>query len=199
MVAVSPPSGPQNSERTEHQLLARPGFSLLAALGSGTNTDKVHRVHLEPYAASFGLIGGYTFPNGVHLGAYTHYALGRGVSQEYVPRFGKSWTYNADSTSLNAGGAVAYDQPLYMFVLRYTLNLGFTRFTWDFDEEQGRVPPGFGGRPQGTQYGFHLGPALALLWTWRILQVGVVYEYLIQMHDRIPSGLIGNVVVGVKL
>ena len=178
---------------------AQPGFSLLAAMGSGTNTDKVHRVHMEPYAMNVGIVTGYTFRNGVYLGAYGHYALGRSVTQQYDPRFGESYDYTADSTSLNAGAAVAYDLPLYMFVLRYTLNLGVTRFTWDFDEAQDRIPAGFGGKSEGTQLGFHLGPALGLLWTWRILQCGLVYEYLVQFQDRIPSGLVGNLLIGVKL
>ena len=154
---------------------------------------------MEPYASNFGLMAGYTFENGVHLGAYGHYALGRSVTQEYDPRFGENYDYKADSTSLNAGACVAYDLPLYMFVLRYTLNLGVTRFTWDFDEEQDRIPAGFGGASEGTQLGFHLGPALALLWSWRILQLGLVYEYLVQFQDRIPSGLVGNLLIGVKL
>jgi hypothetical protein len=189
------PVGKSSDEATSSD--QRSGFSILVTAGYGRSTQRVYRVHLDPYAASFGLEPGYTFHNGLRLGAYAQLGLGREIAQEYDPVLGDNYDLSADSMSVNAGASLAYDLPLYMFVLRYSLNLGFTRMTWDFSDTL-RVPLGFDAY-QGTQYGFSVSPGLSLLWTVSAFQCGLGFEYLIQSQDRIPSGPVAKLLLGVKL
>jgi hypothetical protein len=175
----------------------RAGFSVLASVGYGGHTQRVYRVELEPYAASFGLEPGYTFRNGLRLGAYAQYGLGRDVAQTYDPKLGDSYDLAVKATSVIAGASLAYDVPLYMFVLRYALKLGFTRMSWEFGQDD-QVPLAFGTRT-GTQFGFSMAPELSLLWRVRAFQCGLAFEYLIQTQDLVPSGFFGRLLLGVAL
>jgi hypothetical protein len=190
--AVAPPAESAAKSRDD-----RAGLSLLASVGYGRHSQSVYRVALEPYAASFGFEPGYTFRNGLRLGAYAQYGLGRSVAQTYDPRIGDSYDLSVKGTSVLAGASLAYDLPLYMFVLRYALKLGFTRLSWEFAEAD-QVPLAFGTRT-GTQYGFSVAPELSLLWRVRAFQCGLAFEYLIQTEDVIPSGVFGRLLVGVAL
>jgi hypothetical protein len=187
-------AAPSSEDKSARQ---RSGVSLLVSVGYGGSTQHVYRAHLEPYAASFGFDSGYTFRNGLRLGAYAQLGLGRRVSQDYNPALGDNYRLAADSMSVGAGASIAYDLPLYMFVLRYSLQVGFTRMTWDFGDAP-RVPLGFDAA-SGTQYGFTFLPGLSLLWTVRAFQCGLGVEYIIQSEGRIPSGLVGKLLLGVKL
>jgi hypothetical protein len=175
----------------------RAGFSVLASVGYGAHSQRVYRLELEPYAASFGLEPGYTFRNGLRLGAYAQYGLGRSLAQSYNPTLGDNYDLAVKGTSVIAGASLAYDLPLYMFVLRYALKLGFTRMSWEFAQAD-QVPLAFGTRT-GTQYGFSMAPELSLLWRVRSFQCGLAFEYLIQTQDLIPSGVFGRLLLGVAL
>ena len=169
---------------------------LLANAGYGGNTQHAYRVELEPYGASFGVEPGLIWKNGARLGAYTTYSLGREVPQRYEPLVRRDFDLTTEASSLHAGLSFGYDLPLYFLVLRYSLGLGFTRLSWDFDTR--RPILGFWSA-QGTAFGFHVAPGVALLWPTGLFECGLGFDYMVQSQDQLPSGALGRLLVGVKL
>jgi hypothetical protein len=192
------PSAPAEKPRAPEEPVKR--FSLLASVAYGTSTQNVLRVHLEPYAAMVGAEPGYTFTGGLYLGAYVHYGMGHEVSGHHGgdARLEREYDYVGKSSTLSAGATVGYDLPLYMFVLRYTLHFGFTRMSWDFGDVPA-LPVGEFSPEKGTKFGFQLAPGLALLWHWQLLECGLGFDYMIQSADYIPAGVLGKLLLGVRL
>ncbi|HWO14210.1 MAG TPA: hypothetical protein VNN80_32115 [Polyangiaceae bacterium] len=177
---------------------ASPGGLYLLATGSyGDNTQDIRGMDLAPYSVGAGLDAGYTFPVGLHLGAYLNYSLGRSKAQQYDPLIGRPIDYDADTSSLNTGIGVAWDVPLYAFVLRYKLGFGVTSMTWDFgDVDASDVLYGDAEKPT---VGFHFAPGAVVLWQHDKLVLGAGFDYLAQIHVTIPSGFLGKLLIGVKL
>jgi hypothetical protein len=173
------------------------GLSLLAMAGYGATTNAVRGLDLAPYGAAFGVDAGFTFRFGLRLGAYVNYSLGKSVVQHEDPLIRRSWEFDADTSSLNAGLSVGYDVPLYLLVLRYDLSFGVTSMQWDFgDVDPSDVRYGDAKNPN---VGFHFAPGLALLWPHGPFEAGVGFNYFVQTNYTIPSGFLGKLLVGVKL
>jgi hypothetical protein len=170
-------------------------IELLASLGWGASTNDVLRLKMVPYRASAGLDVGYTWPSGFRLGAYFGYSLGGSATRNYDPLIGRNYDVTADTSSLNAGLSVGYDVPLYRFVLRYGLGVGFTSMSWDF----GSNPPDIAEYSDSPTVGFHLAPGATLLWRSGSFQGGLGFRYLAQLENAIPNGFLGELVVGVRL
>ena len=171
------------------------GVELLASVGWGSSTSDVLRLELSPYGGSFGLDVGYVWPSGFRLGAYFGQSLGRSVFQHYDPVVGDELDLTADTSSFNAGLSLAYDVPLYSFVLRYALGLGGTAMTWDFDPRT----PDVARYSESPRVGFHVAPGAVLFWTRDWFEAGVGFRYLVQADGAIPSGFLGELLVGGKL
>jgi len=152
---------------------------------------------LAPYGASLGLDAGFTFAFGLHVGGYFDYSFGHTTAQQRDPLIGREFDYDADTSALSAGVRVAYDVPLYTLVLRYKLGLGVTSMSWDFgDVEASDV---FYGDVSQPNVGVHVAPGAALLWPLGTLVVGAGFDYLAQVNPSIPSALLGQLLIGVKL
>jgi hypothetical protein len=173
----------------------RSGIELLASVGWGASTADVLRLELSPYGTSFGLDVGDRWSSGFRLGGYFGSSLGRSVSQRYDPVVGREYELTSDTSSLNAGLSLAYDVPLYGFVLRYTLGLGVTVMTWEFAPET----PDVASYTESPREGFHLAPGAVLLWPNDWFEAGVGFRYLVQADGAIPSGLLGELLVGFVL
>jgi hypothetical protein len=187
----APPPTPSKS-------LAR--FELLARAGYGSSTGKVYGIELQPYAATFGVESGYVFANGLRLAAYLDFGLGRSVNQPYETRGGTTIELAAKTSSLNAGVSFGYDLWLYFLVLRYTLNVGFTSLSWDFGDTPGSAILDYAGQAtHGSKLGFNVAPGLTALWSIGPFECGLGFDYFAQIEDRIPSGFLGKVLVGVML
>lgn len=185
--AATPPASPT----------AREGWYLLATGGYGASTQNVRRMNLAPYGLALGLDAGFTFACGLHVGAYFDSALGRTMAQQRDPLIGRAFDYDADTSALNAGVRVAYDVPVYLLVLRYKLGLGVTSMSWDFGGvDASDVLYGDVSQPN---VGVHVAPGAALLWPLGRLVVGAGVDYLAQVNGSIPSALLGELLIGVKL
>jgi hypothetical protein len=175
--------------------LARSGIELLARMGWGASTDQGRKLTLSPYGASVGLDVGYSWQAGFRLGGYVGYSLGRSVSQQYDPLIGSSFDVTADTSSVSAGLSIGYDVPLCGFVLRYTLGLGATAMHWDFGSTPGSAVS-YAENPTVT---FHIAPGATLFWPFDPFEGGVGFRYLVQTYSAIPSGFLGELIVGVRL
>jgi len=171
------------------------GVELLASMGWGASTQDARKMQLSPYGASVGLDGGYAWRSGFRLGGYVGYSLGRSVSQTYDPVVGSSFDMSADTSSLNTGLSIGYDVPLHGFVLRYALGIGVTAMFWDFGGEAPRIA----NYSESPAAGLHLAPGGTLFWPHNSLLGGVGFRYLAQFSDSIPSGFMGELLVGVRL
>jgi len=197
-VAQPPPEQPPVAEPDAGQPAAparAAGIELLASMGWGASTQGARKMELSPYGASFGLDGGYAWRSGFRLGGYVGYSLGRSVSQTYDPLVGSSFDMSADTSSLNMGLSVDYDVPLQGFVLRYALGIGVTAMFWEFGSEAPRIA----NYSESPAAGFHLAPGGTLFWPHNSFLGGVGFRYLAQFSDSIPSGFLGELLVGVRL
>ncbi len=173
----------------------RSGVELLASVGWGASTNDVLRLELSPYGSSFGLDAGYVWRSGFRLGGYFGYSLGRAVVQNYDPLVGNSFELTADTSSLNTGLSVGYDVPIYGFVLRYSLGLGATVMSWDFAPRS----PNVARYSDNPLVGFHVLPGATLFWRHDWFAGGVGFRYVVQADGAIPSGFLGELLVGVHL
>jgi hypothetical protein len=174
---------------------ARGGLEILASLGWGASTMEVLNLKLSPYGASVGADVGYIWPSGFRLGAYLGYSLGQSVAQTYDPLVGRTQDLTADTSSLNAGISLSYDVPISCLVLRYSLGLGGTAMNWDF----GSRPPNIARYSDTPVDGFHVAPGASLFWRSELLEGGLGFRYLVQANGAIPSGFLGELLVGVRL
>ncbi|MEI9947492.1 MAG: hypothetical protein WDO74_00530 [Pseudomonadota bacterium] len=173
------------------------GFDVLASVGWGSSTGNTLQLELAPYGASFGVGVGYTWSAGFRLGGYLARSLGHTVLQHREPFIGPASEFSAATSSLNGGLSVGWDVPLYAFVLRYTLGFGVTAMRWEFQGVSAKsVNFGDGSSPS---LGVHVAPGVALLWPCGWFEGGVGFEYLAQVNDVIPSGFVGQLLIGVKL
>jgi len=138
---------------------------------------------------------GYLWSSGFRVGGYFGYSLGRVVSQSYDPVIGASFDLTADTSSLNYGLSVAYDVPLYSLLLRYGLGIGATMMSWDFAP----MSPNLARYSESPTTGLHVVPGAALLWPCDWFEGGLGFRYLVQANGAIPSGFVGELMVGVKL
>jgi len=171
------------------------GIEILASLGWGASTMDVLDLELAPYGASVGADVGYIWPSGFRLGAYVGYSLGQTVSQVYDPLVGRTLDLDAETSSLNAGLSFAFDVPVYSFVLRYSLGFGGTWMNWDF----GASTPRIARYSDSPVDGFHVVPGAALFWRSEMFEAGLGFRYLVQANGAIPSGFLGELLVGVRL
>jgi hypothetical protein len=171
------------------------GIDVLASLSWGSSTMDVLRLKLSPYGASAGVDLGYTWSSGFRLGGYVGYSLGRSVSQIYDPVVGRTLDLTADTSSLNAGLSVGYDVPIYCLVLRYALGFGATSMNWDF----GSTTPRIARYSDSPIVGVHVAPGASLLWRSGLFEGGLGFRYLVQANGAIPSGFLGDLLVGVRL
>jgi len=171
------------------------GIEILASLGWGASTMEVLNLDLAPYGASFGADVGYIWPSGFRLGGYVGYSLGRTVSQIYDPVVGRTLDLDADTSSLSAGISFAFDVPVYSFILRYSLGFGGTWMNWDFGAQTPRIAR----YSESPVDGFHIVPGAALFWRSDLFEAGLGFRYLVQANGAIPSGFLGELLVGVRL
>jgi len=171
------------------------GIEILASLGWGASTMKVLDLDLAPYGASFGADVGYIWPSGFRLGAYVGYSLGQTVSQIYDPLVGRTLDLDAETSSLSTGISFAFDVPVYSFILRYSLGFGGTWMNWDFGAEAPRIAR----YSESPVDGFHVVPGAALFWRSDLFEAGLGFRYLVQANGAIPSGFLGELLVGVRL
>jgi len=174
---------------------ARSGFEVLASVGWGTSTGDVRKLTLSPYGTTTGLDVGYSWQSGFRLGGYFAYSLGRAESQFYYPLVGRGFDLTADTSSINAGVSIGYDVPLHGFVLRYALGMGATVMYWDFGSAEPRLLRYY----DSPSMGFSIVPGATLLWPHDWFQGGVGFRYLVQTSTAIPSGFLGELVLGVRL
>lgn len=177
---------------------ATAGLDIMASAGYGDATTSLRDLELEPYGATFGLDVGYTFHFGLRLGARAAYGLGRSVSQTYDPIIGRPRSLTAEAESVSSGISLGYDLPLYFLVLRYSLDLGGTWLSYDLGAPRFSSLAGYS-PTKGTLGSFYLAPRLVLLWPIDRFQCGIGFQYLIQAEERIPSGMLGELLVGVRL
>jgi hypothetical protein len=173
-------------------------FELLANIAYGGATTDLYDLKLEPYGALFGFDAGYTWQFGLHVGAHFDYGLGRSVSQRYERLLGREVEFTSQGQSLSSSASLGYDLWLYFLILRYSLDLGVTWLRWDFGDVPYATLGGYSPM-QGTVVGFQLSPRVALLWPIGRFECGLGMRYVVQFADQIPSGLVGELLLGVAL
>jgi hypothetical protein len=144
-----------------------------------------------------GLDLGYRWSSGFRLGAHFGYGFGRSVTQRRTLLGGDEYDLTANASSFTGAVSFAYDVPLFFLMLRYSLDLGVISMWKDlggiplrsfFDEEDFDSP----------NWGFYAAPGAALIWHRGALEVGVGFDYLVQVNDAIPNGFVGKLITGVK-
>jgi hypothetical protein len=173
-------------------------FELLANLAYGNATTDFTDVKLDPYGALFGLDFGYTWRFGLRLGLHADYGLGRSESQRYERLLGRDISFTSEGQSVSSSVSLGYDLWLYFLVLRYSLDLGISWMRWDFGDLPYSSLGGYGSM-RGTVVGFHLAPRVTVLWPLGRFECGLGMRYLVQVADEIPSGLLGELLLGVAL
>ena len=173
------------------------GFEALASVGYGAITE-VKALEINPYGATLGVDLGYTWDVGVRAGAKLIYGLGRAVPQTYELRRGEI-ELTAESDSLNVVASISYDLRLHWLILRYSLGLGVTWVSWDLGELEGYTAIEGYTAPSGSSVGFLFAPGLAVLWPYGIFEWGLGFDYLFQAEFHNPSGIVGQLLVGMKL
>jgi hypothetical protein len=182
----------------EAQPARRAGLEILATGGFGESTADIRNLEMQPYGASLGLDFGYVFRPGFRLGANVAYGFGRTVHQRHEGFRGDDFDVDADSSSVSFALALGYDVPLSMFVLRYGLGFGATFMRYDL----GDIPAESvwsGVSANSPTSGAFVAPGIALLWPHDLLLCGAGFDYLVQANGAIPPGLVGKLLVGVKL
>jgi hypothetical protein len=185
-----------HADAAEPHRTGRPpaGFELLAVGSVGTSTW-IPELRIDPYGAGIGLDAGYVFGFGFRIGAYVGYGLGRTITQDYAGVLGAPGTVTTSASNVGFGVSVAYDMPLYGLLLRYSLGLGATVIDWS-------VRPPLVGRGllrNDPTSGFHVAPAVTLLWPIGRYECGAGVRYLIQVADTMPDGIVGELLMGVRL
>lgn len=198
--AAAPPAIGGAAGSSSGDLAAAPatglaGFELLGSVGYGAITE-VKALEINPYGTALGADLGYTWDLGVRVGVKLTYGLGRAVPQTYEVR-GREIELTSDSESLNAVASISYDLRLHWLILRYSLGLGVTWVSWDLGDLEGT----FDGytAPSGSSVGFLFAPGLALLWPFGHFECGLAFDYLFQAEFHNPSGIVGQLLVGMKL
>ena len=174
------------------------GFEILGSVGYGTATGNIRNLELEPYGVGFALDFGYVFRKGFRVGGNVGYGLGQSVEQRHDTALGQDFDFTSDASSLNVAVSLGYDVPLYVFTLRYALNLGASFMRWGLDGAPADSVLGSGAWKSPTA-GFLLVPGVTLLWPHGAFECGVGFDYFVQTSGKIPPGLLGEVLVGVKL
>jgi hypothetical protein len=196
-MAAAPASA---QDASKPQAAARPldRFELLANLGYGNATTDFTDVKLNPYGALFGVDAGYTWRFGLRLGLHVDYGLGRSESQRYDRALLRDISFTSEGQSASSSLSLGYDMWLYFLILRYSLDLGISWMRWDFGDLPYASLGGYASL-RDTVVGFHLAPRLALLWPIGRVECGLGMRYLVQVADEIPSGLVGELLLGVAL
>jgi hypothetical protein len=190
---TSPGAAPLEPGASPQPSLAR--FEALASVGYGTVTE-LEQLELQPYGPAFGLDVGYTWEIGVRLGVELSYGLGRETSQTYGRR-NRETSLTSHGESFTGVVSVSYDLWLRFLVLRYSLGLGATRVSWKLSNVEGS----FAGyvAPEGSTVSFVFAPGLSVLWPYRHFECGVGFDYFFQAEAQAPSGIVGQLLVGIKL
>jgi hypothetical protein len=114
---------------------------------------------------------GYTWPFGLRLGTDVSYGFGRRL--EYTSRTGEAISTHA--TSLTWSGSVGYDLLLSSFRLRGAADGGLLVY---FDEGAGAT--------------VYVGPKVALIWQYRIFELGLQGRYLFSRPGSAQVALLGG-------
>jgi len=154
------------------------GFEVLGSLGYGFGGLTYEYKEYKPYGVMVGLDLGYTLPFGLRIGADAIHGVGRKVEQT-VPT-GEVVTTVANSLAF--GGSVGYDHLLWSsFRLRGALDAGLMGFARSTDR---------GPLPGLTVY---FGPKVALLWEYRVFELGLQSKYWLTSANVFQVGLTGGV------
>jgi opacity protein-like surface antigen len=189
------PESPASSPAVDPKPTGLAGFELLASVGYGTVTE-IKGLKTNPYGPAFGFDAGYTFDMGFRLGLEFSYGLGRAVPQTYEYRNGEI-DLTAESNTATVFLSIGYDLWLQFLILRYSVGLGATWMSWELGELEGVV--GGYAAPSGSAVGFVFVPGLAVLWPFRMFEVGLGFDYQFQARTENPSGIVGQLLVGIKL
>jgi hypothetical protein len=192
-VPASPGGAPAEASVSSPPSLA--GFEALASVGYGTVTE-LEQLELQPYGPAFGLDVGYTWNTGVRLGVELSYGLGRETSQT-DERLLREVELTSDGESFTGVLSISYDLWLRFLILRYSLGLGATWVSWKLTNVQGS----FAGyvAPEGSKVSFVFAPGLTLLWPYGPFECGLGFDYFFQAEPLAPSGIVGQLLVGMKL
>lgn len=171
------------------------GFELLATIGYGSVTE-VQDIDVRPYALTIGADLGFTWDMGLRLGVGLSYGLGHDIPQTYEVR-GRGVDLTAESQSFTGVVSIGYDLWLRFLILRYSLGLGVTWMRWDLGEVEGPVD-GYSA-PVGSTVSFVFAPGLKVLWPFKPLEFGLGFDYLMQADADVPSGIVVQALVGIKL
>lgn len=175
---------------------SRAGVEMLTTVGYGASTSNVRNLELAPYSLRLGLDVGYGWRSGFRVGAELAYGFGHSITQHRTSLTGTEYDLTADASSLSAAITVAYDVPLEFLILRYSLGVGMVAMHWDLSGAPASAF--YDGEWESPTWGLFLAPGASLLWRRELLEVGVGFDYLVQTKDGIPTGLVGELLTGVK-
>lgn len=173
------------------------GFEVLAVVGYGAATSKLRDLELDPYQLALGLDVGYSFRSGFRLGASFGYGFGRSIDQRRETLGGTEADLTADASNMTGALSLGYDVPISVLRLRYSLGLGVMAMDWSLD-----------GVPKRSllnvedwndpAWGFFVAPGAALFWQRGMFELGLGFDYVVQVSDAIPAGMTGKLLSGVK-
>lgn len=192
---VAPPPAEATAAPAAPAAPSLAGFEVLASAGYGPVTE-VQALKIQPYGTTFGLHVGYTWNFGLRVGAAVSFGLGAKKSQNYENR-GRERELTIDSHSVSSFVSVGYDLWLHFLILRYSLGLGVTYMGWELGNTLEPVE-GYTA-PTGSATSFVIAPSLAVLMPLRPFEIGVGFDYFFQADVQTPSGLVVQLLAGVKL
>lgn len=174
-----------------------PDFTITVNGAWGTSVTGVSKLDVQPFGAGVGGRLDFTFKAGVRLGAYATYFFGGSKLQQSVAlNEDVALQLDANFRALLGGIGVGFDDDLGPLVLRYALDFGLTRLSWDYGG--GPFVPGRYGRRRGTTTVFHLAPGFGVLVPFGLAFASVDLRYFLHNDDRVPSGVAGFAGTGLR-
>ncbi len=193
---AEPASTPAPAAESTSETLS-PGFEVLAVVGYGAATSKLRDLELDPYRLALGLDVGYSFRSGFRLGASFGYGFGRSIDQRAKTIGGTEADLTADASNMTGALSLGYDVPICGLRLRYSLGLGVMVMDWSLDGVPKRSLLNVENWSDPT-WGFFVAPGAALFWQRGMFELGLGFDYMVQVSDAIPVGMTGKLTSGVK-
>lgn len=174
-------------------------FVTLTAVGGwGAALTRVHRVDIEPFGFGGGGRFDFTMKLGLRLGLYGIYFAGGQREQSYrFTRGGDAYPVTVAAHTVVGGVSIGFDDVVGPVVLRYSLDIGVTRMSWDFADTP--YIPGVYRTRTGTLSSLHLAPGLGVLIPLgKVFQVSADFRQHLDSSELVPVGILLYVGAGLR-
>jgi hypothetical protein len=159
----------------------------------------VSGLKINPYGVGLGAEVTWTTRSGFWLGLGSTVFFGRSVKQVYEPALTTlQIEMAARSSALIIAPQVGFDLRLDPLVVRYSVDVGATIFSWDFGDIPYLSIAGYSPM-RGSTAGLHVAPGFGLLLPLNAYYVGLDFNFRIETNPQIPGAIVGGLQAGWRL